>query len=560
MAETWSIKNAHYKHWKAPKKASGHDTLPAIKGGIRSIVTSKVNTHADEEGSFWAYLVKEGYTVATWNQVPCMDTADLPSTVCKNKDVFDAAYPTAEQALAHLATLTTEDIALGAHSRGGLVGRKLLKQPAAKLPAIGRVKWFVTLHTPHHGSSMATKGTELEKQLGNPLKGIDLGFVPKAVREAALKLVPGVGKRLVAAVDLLVAVTGMFKGSELGPRVQVELMQALVGSITNGPLKNSTTDPATGAAPGHFYLDGRAKILRASADLHVSIDKTGAEFRFKSELADLGSVELTAATEGESMATATDFIVGLAVDTEGADKLLANLGTALKASAATRKQAQAGLATGTADAQKALQAEHDRLDAEAGKDFRAAKKAVKKTRKKFKKAQRALARAKDKCKDDLGPAWRLCDVMDAAEEALKVTRRSFKAAEDSLDGIQKSTSYVRLQVVKGSLAAIKAGKSAADAAFSGWSAVDKVGQMVVDGGDLVEIEGLELTGSLRQLKGTIAVTANVGGAEVTEILKVDLTSPSPLDLVALADQIADEVTTQASKEGSPVYKALRAKK
>lgn len=316
----------------------------------------------------------------------------------------------------------------------------------------------------------------------------------------------------------------------------------------------------TGADPGHFYLNGRAQILRASAALKISIDKTGAEFRFKSELADLGSVELTAATEGESMAKATDFIVGLAVDTEGADKLLANLGTALKASAATRKQAQAGLAAGTADAQKALQAEHDRLDAEAGKDFRAAKKKVKKTRKKFKKAERALARAKDKCKEDLGPAWRLCDVMDAAEEAIKVTRRSFKAAEDTLDGIQKSTSYVRLQAVKASLAAIKAGKSAADAAFSGWSAVDKVGQMVVEGGELIEIEGLELTGSLRQLKGTLAVTASVGGAEVTETLKVDLTSPTPLDLVAFADKIADEITTQAAKEGSPVYKALRARK
>lgn len=188
-----------------------------------------------------------------------------------------------------------------------------------------------------------------------------------------------------------------------------------------------------------------------------------------------------------------------------------------------------------------------------------AKKAVKKTRKNFKKAQRAIARAKDKCKEDLGPAWRLCDVMDAAEETLEVTKRGFKAAEDSLDGIRKSTSYLRLQAVTASLAAIKAGKSAADAAFSGWSAVDKVGQMVVAGGDLIEIEGLEFEGALRQLKGTIAVTANVGGAEVTETLKVDLTSPTPLDLVALADKIADEVTAQASKEGSPVYKALRKK-
>lgn len=281
-ADTWSIKSAHFKHWKAPKKQSGHDTIPMIKGGIRSIVTSKVNKRADEEGSFWTYLVKEGYTVATWNQVPCMDTADLPSTACKNKDVFDAAYPTAEQALAHLATLTTEDIALVAHSRGGLIGRKLLKQPAAKLPAIGRVKWLVTLHTPHHGSSMATKGTELEKLLGNPLKRIDLGFVPKALREAALKLVPGVGKRLVAAVDLLVAVTGMAGARELSATGPV-LKGLEAGETKRAGVKYYTfggTSPRVVRVYARVYSDGGQdwktepkELLDFPGDLKISFDE-----------------------------------------------------------------------------------------------------------------------------------------------------------------------------------------------------------------------------------------------------------------------------------------------
>ena len=214
-AETWSIKNGHYKHWKEPKKQSGKSKLPKVKGDVRSIVLSAVDKHADEDGSFWKYLVSQGYTVATWNQIPCMDSEDQPSQKCLNSDVFDAAYPTAKEALAYLATQTTEDLALVAHSRGGLIGRKLLKESNEALPPVARVKWLITLHTPHHGSSMATKGNEVEKAFKSPLKGVDLDFVPKLFRDAVKKLVPDAGDKLAKTIDVVVVLTGLTGAREL---------------------------------------------------------------------------------------------------------------------------------------------------------------------------------------------------------------------------------------------------------------------------------------------------------------------------------------------------------
>lgn len=211
-AETWSIKNGHYKHWKEPKKQSGKSIIPKIEGGVRSIVLSKVDSHADEDGSFWKYLVAQGFTVATWNQVPCMDTDDIPSQKCLDSDVFDTAYPTAQQALTYLAALTKEDIALVAHSRGGLIARKLLKDK--DLP-IARVKWVITLHTPHHGSSMASKGNQFQKAIAKPGEVIEMGWVPSALREAAKKLLPDAGSKLSKTIDVLVVLTGLAGAKEL---------------------------------------------------------------------------------------------------------------------------------------------------------------------------------------------------------------------------------------------------------------------------------------------------------------------------------------------------------
>lgn len=214
-ADTWSIKNGHYLvDWK-PKDQSGTSALPAVKGAVRSFVVSKENKHADEDGSFWKKLKDEGFTVATWNQIPCMDKSSMPSDDCLNSDVFDRAYPTAKEALAYLASKTDEDIILIAHSRGGLIARKLLKESDTELPALKRVKMLITLHTPHKGSSMASKGNEVQKKLKNLQDAVDLDWLPKDLRKLAKDLMPEVGKKLSGAVDTLVVLTGLKGAKEL---------------------------------------------------------------------------------------------------------------------------------------------------------------------------------------------------------------------------------------------------------------------------------------------------------------------------------------------------------
>ena len=53
---------------------------------------------------------------------------------------------------------TTGPIAIVAHSRGGLIGRRLLKEFG---DAGGRIKYFVTLHTPHRGSSLSSRAAAM---------------------------------------------------------------------------------------------------------------------------------------------------------------------------------------------------------------------------------------------------------------------------------------------------------------------------------------------------------------------------------------------------------------
>ena len=316
----------------------------------------------------------------------------------------------------------------------------------------------------------------------------------------------------------------------------------------------------TGPDYGHFYLKGRAEVLRSNnAELNIELDKAGASFEFSSELADLGSLQMSAETEGQNLAQATDFTVGLTIGDDAHAKFLKNLGNALKASAAARKQASGDLSKGTDAALKAAQDEYERLDAQAGKDFRKAQKDLKKAKKKFKKAERGIKKAKKKCEEDLGIAKDLCGTLDAAKETLKATRGTMNVAKDALKAIKKSSDYARLQTAKGTIASIKAGKKAADAGLAGWGAVDNVGQMVLDGAsnEFLNVEEIELKGSLKKLTGSLAVTVNVGEEEVEETYEVNLRTGEGLDLVAFAGRVADEITEQANDPNSPVGKALR---
>ncbi len=92
-------------------------------------------------------------SVATWNQSPCIPSAAgaAPADSCLNEDVFAKAYESARWALKKLASQTKGPIALVGHGRGGLILRRLLKDHGNLK---GRIKWAITLHTPHQGTAI----------------------------------------------------------------------------------------------------------------------------------------------------------------------------------------------------------------------------------------------------------------------------------------------------------------------------------------------------------------------------------------------------------------------
>lgn len=103
--------------------------------------------------NFWDALAKD-FSVATWNQVPCIAAASVPSTSCLASDSFERAYESATWALAKLLAETKGPVILLAHSRGGLVARRLLKEFG---DANGRIKQLITLHSPHGGTYISSK-------------------------------------------------------------------------------------------------------------------------------------------------------------------------------------------------------------------------------------------------------------------------------------------------------------------------------------------------------------------------------------------------------------------
>lgn len=102
------------------------------------------------------------FAVATWTQVPCVATSKVKTAACQNQDSFDNAYQSAPWALRKLLDETTGPVALVGHSRGGLLVRRLLKEFG---DAGGRIKYVVTLHTPHHGSGISGNAAKLEAGL-----------------------------------------------------------------------------------------------------------------------------------------------------------------------------------------------------------------------------------------------------------------------------------------------------------------------------------------------------------------------------------------------------------
>jgi hypothetical protein len=166
--------NYDFRH-APPEEDLGNHSAPNV--GLYKAGTS---APIDVDSLNWFdYLVKQGFTVATWSQ-PCCN--------------FGQAYPSAQQALAQFAGDTAAMnpsapplIALVGHSRGGLVIHKLLRDSGS---LGGRIRWAITIHSPHHGSQVAETpqvladdtsqlfaGVELPPEVKNPLKHLALQMV-----------------------------------------------------------------------------------------------------------------------------------------------------------------------------------------------------------------------------------------------------------------------------------------------------------------------------------------------------------------------------------------------
>ena len=106
--------------------------------------TSK--TEWDKASNWFDYLAGLGFTVAAWSQPGLSFTDAMPSAM--------AAFDSLVAETRERNPAAPPPVALLGHSRGGLVIRKILKDRRTS-PEIGRVKWVVTLHTPHRGSELA---------------------------------------------------------------------------------------------------------------------------------------------------------------------------------------------------------------------------------------------------------------------------------------------------------------------------------------------------------------------------------------------------------------------
>ena len=155
-------------HFRAPTQAGNLKGLAydvKSKPQMRKTVEAEISPVAPSVN--WFDGLGSTFKVATWNQVPCVDTSEVKTAACQNKDSFENAYQSAPWALRKLLDETTGPVALLGHSRGGLVIRRLLKEFG---DAGGRIKYVVTLHTPHHGSAVSGTAAAFDAALTKAIK------------------------------------------------------------------------------------------------------------------------------------------------------------------------------------------------------------------------------------------------------------------------------------------------------------------------------------------------------------------------------------------------------
>lgn len=178
-AETWTKPSSTQYNFDYRHTPKDHD-LGKHAGPNAGVYKVEQSDILDVDRANWFdFLALQGYTVATWSQ---------PGAA------FDPAYKSAQAAFEQFLADTTSlnpaappPIVLLAHSRGGLLIRKILKEyPQAK----GRVRWVITLHTPHHGSQVAVAPGAIAEQTSELFNNVQLPpDVHHPLKQLALLLV-----------------------------------------------------------------------------------------------------------------------------------------------------------------------------------------------------------------------------------------------------------------------------------------------------------------------------------------------------------------------------------
>lgn len=160
---TWTAPSSTefaYDYKNHPGNMRIGETHAVLNAGVYKIGKSKWLYGKEENRAAWDkannwfdFLVKQGFTVATWSQNQLTMAAAMPSA----REAFDALL--AQTAAASPAA--PPPVALIAHSRGGLVIRQLLKEKGSG----GRVKWVITLHSPHEGSELGRTPGKLAAEI-----------------------------------------------------------------------------------------------------------------------------------------------------------------------------------------------------------------------------------------------------------------------------------------------------------------------------------------------------------------------------------------------------------
>ena len=140
-----------YTYKEQPGKRSlGAQSYPGV--GIYKIGVTDRNLEINAN-NFFDYLASRGFTVGAFSQGAPMIADAMPTA----RDAYDAFLAETQKKFPD----APPPVCLLGHSRGGLIIRNLLKERKTA----PRVKWVVTLHSPHGGSDVARTPAVVEEKI-----------------------------------------------------------------------------------------------------------------------------------------------------------------------------------------------------------------------------------------------------------------------------------------------------------------------------------------------------------------------------------------------------------